>query len=197
MTRDDATHVYFEEYHQILWDTLQDLKQKVEKQPWSKIKFPRLKKIWTDYMKLGFVRDDYGLEQIEELITTNLIKIHVNTDLSGHSECFPVDEVKDEFDMTMDEFWEFLAEDNERGWDYFMDDQRGEMRISDYGLEPMLKLLLKVKTSSTAETKLPYLDQILNVVHMRSDIAEWFVEGGSYALSELSGTQDVNILETA
>ena len=31
-------------------------------------------------------------------------------------------------------------------------------------------------------------DRMLNVVHQRSDIAEWFVEGGSRALAQLSGS---------
>jgi len=41
--------------------------------------------------------------------------------------------------------------------------------------------------TTEAEQKIPIIDKMLNVVHQRSDIAAWFVEGGSQALSQLSG----------
>ena len=59
--------------------------------------------------------------------------------------------------------------------------------ISDYGLNPLLTLLGKLLRSEVAEESLVIIDKMLNVVHMRSDIASWFVEGGSDALSSLSG----------
>jgi len=46
----------------------------------------------------------------------------------------------------------------------------------------------QVHKAKSPEEKLVLLDQMLNVVHRRSDIANWFVEGGSHALSQLSGT---------
>lgn len=76
----------------------------------------------------------------------------------------------------------------EKFWDYYIEDPKsGQARISDYGLDPLLKLLDKLRKEKTPEKKLVLMDNILNVVHQRSDIASWFVQGGSLALSKLSG----------
>ena len=65
----------------------------------------------------------------------------------------------------------------------------GQWRLSDYGLKPLHKLLAQLRKEFNPSKKLPILDKILNVVHQRSDIASWFVEGGSAALSQLSGME--------
>ena len=69
-------------------------------------------------------------------------------------------------------------------------DKNGIDIMSDYGLEPLINLLYKLKTSKTPEEKLLTIDRMLNVVHQRSDLASWFVEGGSKALSQLSGMEE-------
>jgi hypothetical protein len=79
----------------------------------------------------------------------------------------------------------------ERFFDYYILDKNGNLLISDYGLEPLIKLLYKLGNEDDPNKKVPILDQILNVVHMRSDLAGWLVEGGQYALSELSGYGDI------
>ena len=45
----------------------------------------------------------------------------------------------------------------------------------------------KLYEEDAPENKLVLIDKILNVVHQRSDMASWFVQGGSAALSDLSG----------
>jgi hypothetical protein len=60
--------------------------------------------------------------------------------------------------------------------------------MSDYGLEPLLKLLYDLMRTDVPEQELVLIDRMLNVVHMRSDIASWFVEGGSRSLSQLSAS---------
>ena len=47
---------------------------------------------------------------------------------------------------------------------------------------------LKLLRAKGPEEKLLLIDRMLNVVHQRSDIAEWFVEGGSRALAQLSSS---------
>ena len=37
------------------------------------------------------------------------------------------------------------------------------------------------------EKKLLLIDSILNIVHQRSDLATWFVQGGRESLTQLSG----------
>jgi len=193
-----------------------------KKTPWRLIPFYRLKKIWEDYIKYGFVRDEKGLDYIEGIVTGNIIKIYLFTELSGHTSESPDDDFEDFFGGIIDDFlkngklnfnnpnlYNFLNtiliektddEDSyeekrfmlmdklkDNFWWYYTTDKNGVDIISDYGLTPLLKLLDTLRSQDKPEEKLVTIDKILNVVHQRSDIASWFIEGGSNALSQLSG----------
>jgi hypothetical protein len=163
----------------ILTGFLDDKKRGVKEQPWTLVPFARLKKIRQDYMTYGVVRDTRGLETIEEIITENILKLYVNTELAGHTQVNPDDDFEE---------YDYTEQDKEDFWDYIKE-------ISDYGFSdfggrrPGLTTLLgHLRKARTPEEKVPIIDQILNVVHQRSDLAALFVEGGSAALSQLSGS---------
>jgi hypothetical protein len=59
--------------------------------------------------------------------------------------------------------------------------------MSDYGTDPLVKLAFQLAREDEAEKKVVIIDKMLNVVHQRSDLASWFIEGGSAALSDISG----------
>lgn len=163
----------------ILTGFLDDKKRGIKEQPWKLIPFPRLKKIWEDYMRMGIVRDTAGLEMIEDIITDNILKLYVNTELSGHTPVDPQDDFEE---------YGYTEQDMEDFFDYVK--EISDYAFSDFGgTRPGLTTLLsQVRRARTPEEKLPLLDQILNVVHQRSDLAALFVEGGSSALSQLSGS---------
>jgi hypothetical protein len=75
-------------------------------------------------------------------------------------------------------------------WYYAEDPKEGQAYISDYGMQPLLTLVQELRKETKPEDKLVTIDKMLNVVHPRSDMAGWFVEGGSSSLSKLSGYQD-------
>ena len=219
--------------------------------PWEVIPFPRLKKIWEDFMTYGSVRDTRGLEMIEKIMIDNTSKVSIFTNLAGHTQWgdqeaiddnigYWVDEqlncvynkpfdknqleipfsnpkkgyqepkddyrcqttvhpfvktfVEDEYGTELpgrDEFKDKLFElMTGRFFDYYMNDPKGDMGgfISDYGLRPLEELLAELLRAKGPEEKLLLIDRMLNVVHQRSDIAEWFVEGGSRALAQLSSS---------
>jgi len=222
---------------------------------WSVIPFPRLKKIWEDFMTYGSVRDTKGLEMIEELMIDNTSKVSIFTNLAGHTQwgdqealdenigywvdqqlnCLlkpekvdtnqleiPYDNPKSGYkqkqpvpepepcDTEIHPFILQYFDDNynpesmdredirgmlydlmsDRFFDYYMNDPKGKMGgfISDYGLKPLEELLVQLLRATSPEEKLLIIDRMLNVVHQRSDIADWFVEGGSHALAQLSGS---------
>jgi len=163
----------------ILSGFLNDKKRGIKKQPWRVIPFPRLRKIWEDFMRIGVVRDTAGLEMIEDIIQTNILKLYVNTELSGHSQVDPDDDFEDYgyTEQDKEDFWDYVHEISDYAWSDF-----GGRRL---GLTTLLGHLRKARTP---EEKVPIIDQILNVVHQRSDLAALFVEGGSSALSQLSGS---------
>lgn len=219
--------------------------------PWEVIPFPRLKKIWEDYMTYGSVRDTRGLEMIEKIMIDNTSKVSIFTNLAGHTQwgdqeaiddnigywveeqlnCvfnkpfdknqleIPYENPKKGYKVPEDDYRcnttlhpfvkEYVEENYNSGsmdredlrgmlmdemtgrfFDYYMNDPKGDMGgfISDYGLKPLEELLAELLRASSSEEKLLLIDRMLNVVHQRSDIAEWFVEGGSRALAQLSGS---------
>jgi hypothetical protein len=149
------------------------------KQPWSFLPFPRLKKIWEDYMKNGFVRDEQGLEIIAGIMSRNILKLNVNTELSGRVN-YSVDDDLEEYDITSENLWE--------GDFTFGDYMRDEItNISDFGLDPLLKLLKQLRQQTKPEEKLVTIDRMLNVIHQTSDLANIFLQGGVNDLNNLSG----------
>ena len=150
------------------------------KQPWDFIPFPRLKKIWEDYIRYGFVRDVKGLELIEAVMTRNIIKLKVNTELSGHADYYNADDDLEDYGITSDDLWG-------DGFD-FGDYMRDEItNISDFGLKPLLVLLSQLRQQTKPEEKLVTIDKMLNVIHHTSDLANIFLKGGSNDLNTLSG----------
>lgn len=223
--------------------------------PWSVIPFPRLKKVWEDFMTYGSVRDTRGLEMIEELMIDNTSKVSIFTNLAGHTQWGDEEAFKENIGYWVDEqlncifpqqktdtnqleipyenpqsgykqkepvkdpapcdtqihpFAQAYVDENynsesmdredirgmlydamkDRFYEYYQNDPEGRMGsfISDYGLKPLEDLLIELLHASTPEEKLLIIDRMLNVVHQRSDIADWFVEGGSHALQQLSGS---------
>jgi hypothetical protein len=74
---------------------------------------------------------------------------------------------------------------------YHIDDviptfSNGQYMMSDYGLEPLLKLADVLDNAKTPEDILATINKILDVTHQRSDLAELFIEGGSASLDFIS-----------
>lgn len=161
------------------------------RQEWNVVDFSMLKRQWEEYMKWGKVLPRYEktIEHIEKTFTDNILKITVNTELSGHDTISPIEEWKEFFgdDMKQEEKERMAEYMDQYFGDWIL--ENGQWRISDYGLKPLHKLLAQLRKEFDPSKKLPILDKILNVVHQRSDIASWFVEGGSSALSQLSGME--------
>lgn len=72
-------------------------------------------------------------------------------------------------------------------FDYLTDPKSGHLYITDYGLAAIMQLSTQLYGELNPKIKLQTIDKILNVVHARSDLASWFIQGGSAALSDLSG----------
>jgi len=149
--------------------------------PWTPYSIKRAQKIWSDYMKLGFVRDERGIDNIVEDFLDKIVTLDASTKLLGHSSESPQDIIEG-FELTYHEsVWEHLCD--------YMCTKDGTHYISDYGLKPLQELAGKLIEASTAEEKLLLLDRILNVCHQRSDLASWFVVGGRGALDELNNEE--------
>jgi hypothetical protein len=113
-------------------------------------------------------------------------EIQINPYLQEFVTNLYADEVKEQDIRT--KVYEELTE--KFSWYYTEDPKEGQNYISDYGMQPLLTLVGELRKQTRPEDKLVTIDKMLNVVHPRSDMASWFIEGGSSSLSKLSGYQD-------
>ncbi len=178
---DDALYLYYEKLDEKLYDIIKEFKNSKEGQTikWVPMNISRLSKIWRDYSKFGVVRDERGIDDIIDNFVDKIITIDINTTLMGHSTIDPIDFLNDEG------IEDITEEDLERMSDFLVD-KNGQLIISDYGLNKLKDLAAKLLDSKPYEEKLLLLDQVLNVVHQRSDLASYFVQGGRVALDNLS-----------
>lgn len=142
-----------------------------ERMPWRVVPAARLMRIWTDSAKAGFVRDTKGLARIEEIFVENVLRLSVNTEISGHAPVSPEDVLEGYFEPDEIEAFVDWAIDTPTGW-----------RISDYGLGSLFELAALAIETNDPEHKLVVLDRMLNVIHPRSDLSSWLVEGGQRTL---------------
>ena len=184
-----------------LFDNLFELKDKVLSefasgkyihQPWQLIKFSEFKYIWESFIQLGFVQYERRLDNVIEIITENILKIFVNRELCGHSQHDPAEDFE-EYGIKETEYKTFY---NKKGIEFgdYIEDKGGAWRFSDYATDKLVKLLEHLRRTSDYNEKIVFVDMILNVIHQRSDLASWFVQGGSKALSKLSGIETENIM---
>ena len=133
--------------------------------------------------------DDSEIKQIRvknaselDSLLKKMVKLYNILDIISENNFFEkykesyIQESEDEFN-TQEDFFDWVV------------DKNGTSYVSDYGLEPLQKLLYELKLKKTPEERLVVIDKMLNVSHQRSDLASWFVEGGSKALSNLSGME--------
>ena len=185
---DDAEYNAAETYMQYKDDAMNELIYDILHNPksvqtFNLASYERINKIWAEYSKNGFVRDEAGIKEIGNIFIRNIAMLAVNTELAGHTPYNPEATLRD-FDerLTTRQIKKILGNGLER----YIRDYNGQYRISDYGLPKLEKLAWKYLTQDkTAEQKLLTLDMILNVVHQRSDLSRLFVQGGSASLDKL------------
>ena len=170
-----------------------------------------IKSIWEYYIKFKDVRNLKGLATIEKTMTINILKISNFQYLGGGTSSNPDEDFDGAWDDYLDRYFEtgdsrcenlnnFLNENidedldqetnkenlknklKEKFWWYF-----SAGHSSDYGIQPLLKLLSQLRKETSPEQKLITIDKMLNVVHQTSDLAANFLRGGSAALSNISG----------
>jgi len=162
--------------HEVLKEYVQHHRRR-KHQPWAVAPAARLKKIWMDFGKSGIIRDEKGLNEIADRIVRNIFRLHANTVLCGHSTV-SYDEYLEGVGLTKEQF-------NDENDDWFTDPKSGQWRISDYALDPLMQQARKIMSAVTAEEKLYAIDKVLNITHQRSQLADWFVEGGIKTLNAI------------
>lgn len=232
--------IFDEYYRDEVVTIIRNVEKGVAHEHWDTIQFPRLKKIWEDYVRYGFVRDTNGMDDIKWLCIRNTAKLLANTEFVGHTTTHPEDivheygyyfkEPEPEIDPDVPapdpidprqyklkhrdqngKYWSAYPPKPEpkkppRGREYDeqlevtkeeffnrLDDYIGDDTFSDYALDPLIKLAHELIPATDPAEQLLICDRMFNVVHMRGDIAALFVDGGSRALSQLSGEHEKEV----
>lgn len=135
------------------------------------------------------------IDQWADIVTNNTLSLAANTELAGHSRHFPFDEFCDAFgfEQGTPEYEKYYGNYEECAkylYDIGFDDWTiapdGTDAISDYGLDPLYKLIMELEEQTTPEQKIVVINKILDVYHMRGDLASLFIQGGSKSLGQIS-----------
>lgn len=176
---EDGTYDFVERYDKALESVVSafEASKKGDIYKWPKVRAARLKRVWLDFGKSGVVRDEKGAAEIRERILSNIALLRVTTELMAHSERSPKD--------VLEPHGEFSDSDIDRLGD-FLTDADGSYMLSDYGLPRVEQLYQNLFSAETSEEIVLAADKILNVIHQRSDMAGFFVEGGTKTLNEIA-----------
>ena len=157
---------------------------------WRLIKVPasRVKKIWLEFGKRNTITDLNGLDKIAESLLDGICSLRVASQLYGHTDdglgytemfedVFDWDEEETRKNVNEDDLYEFLT--------VVTGKNQTEDFLSDYGLRPLENLVPRIADESDPIKRLYAIDRAFNVIHQRSDLAAFFIDGGSKTMLEI------------
>lgn len=148
---------------------------------WPRIRAAPLKRIWLTFGRMGvlYARQEKMMEDIADQTLTLIARLYACTEICGHTQWGGRECLDEETqDLFTDESWSHMM-------DYALEDEEGNWYLSDYAWKHLDPLYVKLFKADTPEQQLYLVDQVLNVVHARSDLASYFVEGGTRTLNEI------------
>lgn len=144
---------------------------------------------FTKYGKLVKFPTKY-IYQWMGIIMKNTAILHASTDLAGHSQYFPSDvvsEVAEEHGYDVGESYEegseWLDEIGYYDWSLMPD---GSDALSDFGLEPIEKVIIEYNENLPPEKVLVLVNRILDIYHCRGDLSSIFIVGGRSSLNRIA-----------
>jgi len=215
-TKQETYEYYYNDYRYYIDKVVKDILAGVEEQPWRTLPLGRVMRIWEQYTKFGFIRDEKGMDLIANIVVANIIKLDVNCVLWGATPIVPRNELSDNDYIFLDEKPEkkqprdkdqlFLfkdiqddiksKEDEEENesivqdmiWEEFDEKMYDYIKyVSDYGREPLIEIAMDILEATSLETKLMLCDKAFIVSHQQYDLTKIFFKNGSYDASKLSG----------
>lgn len=124
------------------------------------------------------VKENYLLDEYNDLL--ELIQDYNNS--SYNDGKIEISKNNDKF-YWVDDIFNFLDLIGLYDWMQMPD---GSDAFSDYGLEPLAKILKEYNDELSAEKVLVLVNKALDVYHQRGDLASIFIQGGSKSLSRLA-----------
>lgn len=194
-----CTELYdmFSEYtaSDVLWEFLEDKKNGILERKWRLIPKEPYWNALRGFMQYGeaFRTPEYLINDWLQVIYYNVITLTYITELAGHSQHFPFDDFNDVFfyeneDEAPNDYYECSEYLDNLGFYDWCKLPDGSDAWSDYGLEPLWKIITSIKDDSTKGEKLVAINRCLDVIHCRGDLASMFIEGGRKSCYDISHT---------
>lgn len=196
----DYYEIYDEEFRDILTKMINGDRTPIRL---AKIKPAMYQQALNEFMRYGQIMR-YPTKYIDEwkdIIVRNTILLSVITMFFGHISYFDVDTFND-YVLNTDETGESVSDWTEameyikaHGYDDVLEAflpkfSNGHDLISDYGLEPLEKIVSQLLQTTDPNRILILINQALDISHQRSDLSELFIEGGQASLNKISGMDE-------
>lgn len=200
----DEYHVEFDKiFRYILREMISDSPKPIRLR---KINPSMYQKALDDFMKFGEITryPTKYIHQWKNIVIENVIFLDVTTMLFGHAEHFNTD-IFDDVVLNTDETGESVSDwgeameyIEENGYDEVLDKilpkwSNGHNLISDYGLEPLYKIVKELIETDDVNKILVLINKALDISHQRSDLSELFIQGGAASLNRISGVNETII----
>lgn len=175
----------------LLNDFTYDKKHGVNQKKWRLIpaqQYHTLLKRYMENPQMAKIPYNIVYDWFNNIIIPNAIDIEYITQLAGHSQYCPWDEVGDYFGEDIVDYEtgsDYLDKIGFYDWCVFPD---GTQAWSDYGLQPLFKTINEFQDNSTAEDILILINRCLDVAHCRGDLSSAFIEGGKRSCDMISNS---------
>jgi hypothetical protein len=196
---------YFEKYDYLFGEILQSMTAKSnEKIRLRKIKPNMYQKALNEFIRFGKLVHfpEKYVYYWKGIVIENFMYLDVITMFYGHTSNFDTDTFNDyvfgEDEEGISDWGEAMEYIEENGYDEVLDNilprfSNGHDLISDYGLEPLGKIVKQLMNTDDPNEIIVLINKALDVSHQRSDLSELFIEGGEATLNRISGL-DENVI---
>lgn len=183
---------------------------------WTPLINPSMyKKALDEFVKYGYI-NKFPTKYIYQwfgIIMKNTAILRSTTEIAGHSDYSPFDDFYDYFfnedgvdnnGVSWEDFLQqhgLTEDDRYEGMTEYLDEvgfydkmylPDGSSAWSDFGIEPIEKLIAKYNDNLSAEEVLVLINKILDIYHMRGDLSSMFIEGGSKTLTKISNNESTS-----
>jgi hypothetical protein len=184
---------YYELLNQLTYDIFLDIRNK-KKIIIYKINPIQYKTALSEFVKYGefFRFPSQIVYKWKNICLRNTLILKIMNDMYGHSTSFPFDEFYDVFEIPEEEHdykWDVAIDilgDKYNIEEYTPKFSNGHELISDYGMEPLLKLAFELVKQDNPNEIIVTINKMLDISHQRSDLSELFIEGGGGALDMIT-----------
>ena len=179
-----------------VYEFLNDKRRGITRRRWQLIPAQQYQNLLTRYMQEPTMAriPENVVEDWFHRVLNSACAIQATTELAGHTQGCPYDEVEDELNSWFGDGtysfndWSDACETlDELGYFEWSKLPDGSDGWSDFGLDPIFNELNHYEPGMNPGDLLILINRVLHIGHCRGDLASAFIEGGSKTCSDISG----------